>query len=150
LTLRFIPLAQLFVASGLMIAIDALIPAGNIAGSWMLPLSITLALTGATLVAVGGKEFIKFNTTVNPINPENTTSLVTSGIYRISRNPMYLGFALVLAGLGAFLGNLSSLFVIAMFIWYITKYQIIPEENVLENKFGEGFREYKTKVRRWI
>ncbi len=63
---------------------------------------------------------------------------------------MYLGFAFILVGLGVFLSSISSLLVIAMFVWYNTKYQILPEEKALEDKFGESFREYKTKVRRWI
>ena len=148
--LRFIPIAQLLVALAIMIVIDALFPQVRLEGFWRVPLSTILFLLGVMLVIIGGKEFIRFKTTVNPINPENTTSLVTTGVYRYSRNPMYLGFALILVGCGVFLNNMLSLLVVSAFIWFNTKYQILPEEKALEHKFGESFRKYRARVRRWI
>lgn len=148
--LRFLPIAQLFLAVAIMIVIDTLFPQVRLEGSWSLPLSAMLFLLGVMLVVMGGKEFRRFKTTVNPVNPENATRLVTTGIYRYSRNPMYLGFALILIGFGVFLKNILSLLVVVVFIWFNTMYQILPEEKALERKFGESFRKYRARVRRWI
>ena len=133
-----------------MLGVQLLSPSMNIQGVLNVPLSIIFFTSGVVLVGIGGKEFFRYNTTVNPINPENSTCLVTSGLYKYSRNPMYLGFAFCLLAWAALIGSYISLVGVPVFIWYITKYQIIPEESVLESKFADSFVEYKNKVRRWI
>lgn len=148
--IRFIPIAQVALIAILMLSIQLLLPSMNIHGILNLPIFIILFIFGVALIMIGGKEFLKKSTTVNPINPEKTTSLVTNGIYKYSRNPMYVGFSFFLLAWAALIGSYISLIGLPIFIYYITKYQIIPEEIVLEKKFGESFIKYKNKVRRWI
>ncbi len=89
-------------------------------------------------------------TTIDPRYPKKTSAIVSSGIYRYSRNPMYLGLGLILTALSIWLGAKFGLFVVAGFIMYINKFQIIPEEEHLEKQFGDVYIRYKTTVRRWI
>ncbi len=100
------------------------------------------------LVAVGA--FIAAKTTVNPLKPDRASRLVTRGLYRISRNPMYLGLLLLLTGLALWFGNPLNIAVLALFVWYVTIFQIRPEEDALAEKFGAEFDAYRAKVRRWI
>ncbi|MEO6986903.1 MAG: isoprenylcysteine carboxylmethyltransferase family protein [Paralcaligenes sp.] len=94
--------------------------------------------------------FKRAQTTVDPRRPGSASTLVTSGIYRLTRNPMYLGILLVLIAWAIFLGNgLSLLFAFALAM-YIHRYQIRPEERFLQEKFGADFARYKAKVRAWI
>jgi protein-S-isoprenylcysteine O-methyltransferase Ste14 len=110
----------------------------------------TLALAGILVSGLGVASFREARTTVNPLKPETSTSLVSSGLYRWTRNPMYLGFLAVLLGLGVFLSNPLVLAPIAIFVLYMTRFQIIPEERALESRFGAEFAAYRTQVRRWI
>lgn len=112
--------------------------------------AIAMLLAG-TLVALGGVwSFRRARTTVNPLKPEKSASLVTSGVYTVTRNPMYLGMAMVLIAWAVFLSSPWMLLGPALFAAYITRFQIIPEERVLDRLFGEPFAEYKTRVRRWL
>lgn len=104
---------------------------------------------GAIVALVGVAQFRRASTTLQPI-PEQATALVTDGIYRHTRNPMYLGMACVLVGFACFLGSIWQLFGVLAFVVYLTRFQIIPEERVLSKKFPEVYADYKQKVRRWI
>ena len=75
---------------------------------------------------------------------------LTTGLYRVTRNPMYLGMLLVLFGWAVFLSNLAALLIAPLFALYITRFQIIPEERVLAEKFGAAFMAYQSQVRRWL
>jgi protein-S-isoprenylcysteine O-methyltransferase Ste14 len=112
--------------------------------------SIGLALIGAAICLAGVISFRRAKTTVNPMKPDSTSSLVASGIYKHTRNPMYVGFALVLLGWVAFLSNLAALAFVPAFILYIDRFQIRPEEDVLASLFPHEYPTYRTKVRRWI
>lgn len=94
--------------------------------------------------------FFKKKTTPNPMKPDKTSQLVATGLYRISRNPMYLGMLLALTGWWVYLGSLSPLIMLPVFVWVLTVQQILPEERVLEDKFGEDYLQYKRRVRRWL
>ena len=94
--------------------------------------------------------FVRRKTTVNPLRPENTSHLVCDGFYRISRNPMYLGMALVLLGWCVVLYNLVSILGIALFVLFINRFQIEPEERALTALFGEEYLSYMRRVRRWL
>ena len=107
-------------------------------------------LIGSLISLLGVWEFRKQKTTVNPMAPQESNSLVVKGIYKFTRNPMYLGFLLWLLSLGFFLGSLTSLVLVLGFVLYMSYFQIIPEENILEDKFGKNYLEYKKNVRRWI
>lgn len=94
--------------------------------------------------------FIRSRTTIDPRYPHKTSWIVTTGIYRHTRNPMYLGLALLLTALAIYLGTVAGLLVVALFVWYTTIFQIMPEEKVLETQFGEDYLDYKARVRRWL
>jgi protein-S-isoprenylcysteine O-methyltransferase Ste14 len=118
----------------------------------LLRLSLVAGLVAAgAAVALGGVwSFRRARTTVNPLKPETSASLVTSGVYSFTRNPMYLGMALVLLAWAIFLSSVWMLAGPLLFALYITRYQIIPEERVLDRLFGAPFAEYRKRVRRWL
>ena len=94
--------------------------------------------------------FKKYQTTITPLNPSNATKLITDGIYKYSRNPMYLGLLLILFGISIILNPIGGLSLIPLFILYLNLFQIIPEENAMVDLFKDEFLEYKENVRRWI
>jgi len=94
--------------------------------------------------------FWKQETTINPLKPDNSKSIVEDGMYQYSRNPMYLGMLSILLGVAVLLGSLSPLFCLPLFVVLITTQQIIPEEMTLTNKFGQAYLDYKHRVRRWL
>ena len=102
------------------------------------------------IILISIAKFIKIKTTISPLKPNKTSILVDSGIYKYTRNPMYLGLFLILFSLFLYLKNFLSFLVLPLFVIYITKNQILPEEKVLENLFGDQYKKYKNKVRRWI
>lgn len=112
--------------------------------------SIVLAAAGIAISTAGTWSFWRARTTVNPTRPEATSSLVATGIYRFTRNPMYLGLFLVLAGWAAHLANAAALAGPLLFALYVTRFQILPEERALATKFGPAFDAYKLRTRRWI
>ncbi|MHA7809100.1 MAG: methyltransferase family protein [Marinobacter adhaerens] len=109
-----------------------------------------VALTGMAIAAHGVSAFRKAGTTVDPRVPGQSESLVVSGVYRYSRNPMYLGFLLVLCAWGLWLGNLPGLLFLPAFVLYMNRFQIVPEERFMRDKFGPTYATYCAKVRRWI
>ena len=94
--------------------------------------------------------FFRSKTTVNPLKPETSNRLVTSGLYQFTRNPMYVGLLVVLLGFAIWLGGISPFLVLPLFVVVITTQQIIPEEIELEKKFGKKYLAYKKRVRRWL
>lgn len=109
-----------------------------------------IASVGALVSVLGVLSFKRAKTTVNPMKPEAASSLVVSGIYRATRNPMYLGFLLILLGWAVWLSNALAFLPIPLFVLYMNVFQIRPEERVLEALFGPPFAAYQEKVRRWI
>ena len=109
-----------------------------------------MMLTGAIISGLGVASFRRAKTTVNPMKPESSTVLVDSGIYRLTRNPMYLGFLVVLLGWAIFLSNLVAFLLLPAFIFYMNRFQIEPEDKALVARFGQTFVAYKTRVRRWL
>jgi protein-S-isoprenylcysteine O-methyltransferase Ste14 len=109
-----------------------------------------LVFVGLMLVAVGVLQFRRARTTVNPMSPDKASALVSSGLYRWSRNPMYLGMASALLGLAAWASALAGYLLVVAYCWYLTLFQIIPEEKALLASFGPEFAQYMAKVRRWV
>lgn len=105
---------------------------------------------GFGLDLAGLLEFRKFQTTMNPLKPENASKIVKTGIYSKTRNPMYLGMVLVLVGWSIIAKASFGILVIPLFIKYIETFQIIPEEEILSSQFGTEYDNYRTKVARWI
>lgn len=122
--------------------------------TWESPAHIWLAtagwLLGTACSVLGVAAFRRARTTVNPMQLDGTTALVISGIYRVTRNPMYLGFLFLLLGEIAWLANPVALLIVPAFILYLNRFQIIPEENALRGRFGQPYFSYAAQVRRWI
>lgn len=109
-----------------------------------------LALVGFAFAVSGVLSFKRANTTLNPTAPHSASSLVTTGIYTYTRNPMYLGFLFFLLGWGLFLANVISLLLVAGFVAYMGRFQIEPEERALVRRFEADFLAYRAQVRRWL
>ena len=112
--------------------------------------ALVILIVGVVLIIAGAVAFISAKTTANPMTPDLATSIVNRGVYKLSRNPMYLGFFLILAGWGMFLANILSALLLPLFILCMNRFQIIPEENALLTKFGDEYARYLESVRRWI
>jgi len=110
----------------------------------------TLIVVGVSFDLLGLVAFRALRTTINQLKPDHASALVTSGVYRVTRNPMYVGVMLLLFAWGIYLSSLLSLAGLPIFVMYITRFQIQPEERALENIFGEEFSNYKKRVRRWL
>lgn len=113
-------------------------------------IALGLAAVGVSVAVAGVVSFRTAKTTVNPLKPETASSLVVFGIYQVTRNPMYLGALIVLIGWATFLTNALAFVVAILFVLYLNRFQIIPEEKALIARFGPEFAAYCAKVRRWI
>lgn len=105
---------------------------------------------GGVFGLMGLVAFYRKSTSIDPHKPSKASSLVTDGIYSISRNPMYVGLLAILLGYGFYLGNVLAVALTPLFVGYMNWYQIIPEERVMEEKFGDDYLDYKSSVRRWL
>jgi protein-S-isoprenylcysteine O-methyltransferase Ste14 len=112
--------------------------------------AIFLAVIGIVLISAGIASFRHAKTTVDPRKPDTATSLVRSGIYKRSRNPIYLGLLLILAGCAVSFRNYVGFAALPLFVLYMNQFQIRPEERALNYLFEMDFREYKNRVRRWL
>ena len=111
---------------------------------------ILLMLLGFVILISTVRLFRKDKTSLNPLSPEQATKLVTDGIFKYSRNPMYLGMALVLGSIAVFFNLIGGIILIALFCAYITKFQIFPEEKAMRDLFPDDFDKYTKATRRWI
>ncbi|MEO6929390.1 MAG: isoprenylcysteine carboxylmethyltransferase family protein [Casimicrobiaceae bacterium] len=112
--------------------------------------ALVLGISGAALTVSGALAFRRARTTTSPLKPSTATSLVTSGVFRFSRNPMYAGLGVVLLAFAIFLGSMWALLGPVAFILYMNRFQIEPEERALSNLFGSAFGDYQRRVRRWL
>jgi protein-S-isoprenylcysteine O-methyltransferase Ste14 len=112
--------------------------------------AIVLVCIGLSVSIAGMLAFRRAKTTVNPVKASLASSLVVQGVYRYTRNPMYVGLLLALLAWAVFLANPFAVLWVVVFVLYITRFQIIPEEHVLASLFGAEYEAYKGKVRRWI
>ena len=110
---------------------------------------IVIAL-GALVGVQGVRAFRRNKTTINPVDLESTSSLVTSGVFRFSRNPMYVGFTAMLVGWAVCLAAPWALVGPVAFVLFTNRFQIIPEERAMRDKFGQAYDDYQAQVRRWI
>ena len=113
-------------------------------------IATAVAAAGVGFAVTGVTSFRRARTTVNPLKPESASALVTSGVYRISRNPMYVGLSFVLLGWAVLLSNVLAFAILPGFILYMNRFQIRPEEVALQQLFGEGYSTYRARVRRWL
>jgi protein-S-isoprenylcysteine O-methyltransferase Ste14 len=109
-----------------------------------------LAAAGAAFDLAGLLAFLALRTTINPLKPERSSALATRGVYRVTRNPMYVGMAFLLLAWAIYLSALLPLAGPVAFVLYITRFQILPEERILRAMFGEKYAAYAARVRRWL
>lgn len=150
LELKVPPLLLVGVVAGAMLGFSRLFPSAHVQVPGGSVAALAIAMIGVGVALAGVLCFRANKTTVNPLTPAASSMLVCSGIYRYSRNPMYLGFLLVLTGWAVHLSNGSSILMLLPFIFYMNRFQIQPEERALLAKFGPRYTEYMTTVRRWI
>jgi protein-S-isoprenylcysteine O-methyltransferase Ste14 len=109
-----------------------------------------LAAAGFALIAAAMLSFRRSKTTVNPLKPAESALVVSHGVFARTRNPMYVGLAMILTGWACYLANAVAWLGVPLFVAYITRFQIVPEERILLGKFGAPFAQYLAQVRRWI
>lgn len=142
----------------LLICVAAMFTVREVLPGFDLPLSRSLASWvasglagfGILIALLGVREFRKATTTVDPRHPEKASALVCKGVYRYTRNPMYLGMLLCLAGLFVHLRSLPTGLLLPCFVLYMNRYQIAAEERAIHVRFGDSYADYRTRVRRWI
>ena len=113
-------------------------------------LSIGVFISGLMILVSAVSLFKKKETTVNPMSPEKASSLVVDGVFKYTRNPMYLGMSVVLLSISIQFNLMGGLLIVCLFVAYITAFQIIPEEEAMEENFGEEYLSFKRSTRRWI
>jgi protein-S-isoprenylcysteine O-methyltransferase Ste14 len=151
LELKIPPLVIVMVSAGVMYACAETIP-----HEAFMPLELRIALASfagivaATVLLTALATFRRHQTTMNPLDPNNTTALVATGIYAYSRNPMYLSMLVALMGWGFFLGQLSVVIGLVLYLGAITRLQIVPEERILECKFGGNYMCFLNSSHRWF
>jgi protein-S-isoprenylcysteine O-methyltransferase Ste14 len=149
LELRIPPVALVVAFALAMGLLARSIPAATVVQwPWWVPFITVLA--GFLFGLAGVVEFRRVRTTVNPTTPQASSSVVTTGVYRWSRNPMYVGLLMILAGWALYLGNLCAALLLPLFVVYMNRYQIAPEERALSHKFGSEYLHYARRVRRWL
>ena len=149
LELRVPPLAVVMIVAALM-WVTAAVPLPRLDFPGRLALTGVFLVIGLAVAAAGVLQFRRARTTVNPMTPGNSSSLVVGGVYTRTRNPMYLGFALWLVAFAIYLGHPVSVLGVPLFVIYMNRFQIEPEERALEARFGEEFQRYCNNVRRWL
>lgn len=144
------PPLLVLLAGALMYLVEAYARFGKFEFALAVPLALLLLIAGLLLMLVAAASFLKAKTTINPLRPARASSLVSTGIFSLSRNPIYLGDLLLLAAWLLWLGNWLNLAVLVLFVCYLNRFQIGPEERALSQLFGDDYRAYCARVRRWI
>jgi len=137
-------------ASVVVLIVDVTFGDEMLAG-WGRIVAVLFLVAGIGVAAAALSGFGRAKTSVDPHDPSKTTSLVTDGVYKLSRNPMYLGLALLIVGWGFWRGTLLGVVVgLIPFVVAITRFQIIPEERVLAERYGRAYADFSASTRRWI
>lgn len=150
LRLRIPPLGAVVMVGLLTWGCARAFPERNVELPFRTWLAATVLLLGVACSILGVAAFRRARTTVNPLTPEAATALVVSGIYRLTRNPMYLGFLLFLLAESVWLANPVALLAAPAFVLFLNRFQIEPEERALQARFGPDYGAYAARVRRWI
>ena len=150
LELKIPPPAVALLVAFAMWGISLVTPRFDVSAALRNTVAIVIFVVGFGVGLSGVLTIRRARTTISPIKPEAATSLVTSGVYRFTRNPMYLGLTFALLAWAVFLSSAYALVGIVGFVLYINRFQIAPEERVLSKLFGPAFAEYQSKVRRWL
>jgi protein-S-isoprenylcysteine O-methyltransferase Ste14 len=150
LKLRVPPPLWLLVFGLLMWGLHRMLPLGHWIGTPWRPVGWLIVIAGVITSTTAALQFRRVGTTLNPLAPAKATTLVTSGAFSCSRNPMYLGLLVVLTGWAFVLGSASPWVVPPLYVVVITRVQIAPEEQVLARLFGDAYRDYRRRVGRWL
>ncbi|HET7364193.1 MAG TPA: isoprenylcysteine carboxylmethyltransferase family protein [Burkholderiales bacterium] len=150
LELRVPPPAVMLVVALLMWLAARAFPALDFQMPARRTLAIAIALIGLAIAVLAVIQFRRAGTTPNPMKPHESASVVVTGMYRYSRNPMYLGDLLILAGGAIWLANGAAFAGLPLFVLYINRLQIAPEERALEARHGAAYAAYRATVRRWL
>ena len=150
LELRIPPVIQALGIALAMWLVSRLTPSLALPGVLRTGAALVLALAGVGTVVAGVVHFHQAKTTVNPTQPASASALVDGGIYRVTRNPMYLGMALLLLAWAMYLASLTALLFLPIFIVFISRFQIVPEERALASLFTHHYAAYTKRVRRWL
>ena len=148
--MKLSPLKAFLLSDPAMWLLDSTFPGAGLSQGVRMALFLPFLLASAFVGGAAVWSFRKACTTVNPWRPENASTLVRSGIFRYSRNPMYLALLVALVGWGLFLANPFSLALTVLFVVFLNHSQIQPEERTLRAVFGAEFEQYCREVRRWI
>jgi protein-S-isoprenylcysteine O-methyltransferase Ste14 len=149
LELRVPPPVVMAAAAFLMWASGKIVPALDVEPpGWA---AVIALFAGGLAIGVGAfLQFRRAGTTINPMTPDESSALVTDGLYRFSRNPIYVADVLVLLAIALLVANALAFLVLPLFVAYVDRYQIRPEERALRERFGAQFDEYCRRVRRWL
>ena len=150
LELKIIPPVQVLICSGLMGLLYNKLPQFSFHFSFTFIISICLVVIASVIGILALYDFHKHQTTFHPHTPEKTRTVVDTGVFAYSRNPMYVALTLALLAFAIYLQNYSCFIILPLFIWYITRFQIIPEEKMLDKLFPEDYQTYCQRVRRWL
>jgi protein-S-isoprenylcysteine O-methyltransferase Ste14 len=150
LELKIPPVVVVIVTALLMWLVSLFLPKGAVVVPGRFIIAATFAFVGVVVSVLGVIAFRRASTTVNPTKPESTSSLVSSGVYGVTRNPMYLGFVLMLFGWALLLANMLAFLALPGFLYYMNRFQIQPEERALASRFGKSFAIYTAHVGRWF
>ncbi|MCS0437968.1 methyltransferase family protein [Vibrio diabolicus] len=150
LELKVPPVAVFLLVILLMYGLTVLVPSLNISVPFVEVVVGGLTLLSGYMGIAGVYEFHKVKTTVNPVKPDTASSVVRTGVFSFSRNPMYMALLLLIIAIGLWWQHLSVMLCSVVFVSYMNRFQIKPEERVLERLFGEEYVDYKNHVRRWI
>lgn len=144
------PALVMLVFGGSMYVLDRFLPFGYFEFFGKKELAMFLFGLGVLVILISVIQFFITKTTVDPLNPKKTSNLVTNGVYKFTRNPMYLGMLLFLLAFGLKLGNAFNTLIAAGFVSYMNRFQIKPEEEVLREMFGKEYNIYCKLTRRWF
>lgn len=148
--LKLPPALVFAIFGGFMYVLDLLLPVGEFDFFGRLLLLKILVVLALLVEGISLFQFIKARTTIDPRAPAKSSRLVTNGVYKISRNPMYLALLLLLLAFGLWLGNVFNTLLAAGFVSYMNAFQIVPEEKALVKLFGKEYQQYCIQVRRWF
>lgn len=150
LELRVPPVLLVILLALAMVGVAILLPGFRLNIAAEVFLMTVFSAAGAAAALLGVAEFRKAQTTVDPRSPQKSANLVVSGIYRRSRNPMYLGFLLLLAAWAVYLASPLVFLALPFYVAYMNRFQIQPEERFMLKNFGEPYQAYMAQVRRWL
>jgi protein-S-isoprenylcysteine O-methyltransferase Ste14 len=150
LELKLPPLVLWLLSAVAVAAAARLWPGASLAFAGHRAAAVVVLLLGIVVAIAGVVQFRRARTTVNPLAPLNASAIVDFGVYRLSRNPMYLGMALALGSLALWWASAAGAALVPLFCLYLTQFQIKPEERVLLAKFGPPYASYMKQVRRWL